>query len=231
MNMEFAVPQPSTEVIPVSGSEAVFPVRRIYAIGRNYGDHAAETGLASEGRSVPGVSLKPADSIALDGTVLPFPPATQELEPEIEMVIAIGRAGSNIPVAQSLDHVFGYAVGFDLIRRDIWRDCIANQHSWDLCKSFAGASMVGPIAPASRIGHPSKGAIVSQINGEAAQRGDLSRMIWKPEDIIARLSTYAPLEPGDIIYTGTPKGPRKVSRGAHVEGAIDGIGRMEFRLS
>mgnify|MGYP003669077598 CR=1 FL=1 len=228
--MTHAVPTWQPPVLPVSGGSSLFPVRRIYTIGRNYADHAAETGLGGGG-GVPGVSLKPTDSIITDGAALPYPPATAQLDPEVEMVIAIGRGGANIEAAQGLDHIFGYAVGFDMIRRDVMRDCIANEHSWDLCKSFEGASPVGAIRPASEIGHPSTGEIVLEVNGETRQRGDLSQMIWTPAEIVARLSVYSPLRPGDIVFTGTPRGPRAVSPGDRLAGRIDGIGTLEIVIA
>jgi fumarylpyruvate hydrolase len=214
--------------IPIAGSKRLFPVRRIYAIGRNYADHAAETGLGGNGGSVPGISLKPPDSIITNGASLPYPPATVQLEPEIEMVAAIGKAGADIPVEAALEHVFGYAVGFDMIRRDVLRECIANEHSWDLCKSFAGASPVGDIAPADKIGHPVSGEISIEVNGVVRQKGDLSQLIWSTAEIVSRLSRYSPVEPGDIVFTGTPKGPSPVVRGDDLVGRIAGIGTLSI---
>jgi fumarylpyruvate hydrolase len=228
MAYEFDAWQPPA--IPISGSDRLFPVRRIYAIGRNYADHAAETGLGGTGGSVPGISLKPPDSILTDGETLPYPPATSQLEPEIEMVAAIGKAGTDIPVEAALDHVFGYAVGFDMIRRDVLRDCIENEHSWDLCKSFRGASPVGDIAPASAIGHPVGGRISIEVNGEIRQQGDLSQLIWSTAEIVSRLSRYSPVEPGDIVFTGTPKGPSPVVRGDSLTGRIDGVGTLSITV-
>lgn len=225
---EFVAWQPPT--IPITGSSHLFPVRRIYAIGRNYGDHAAETGLGGTGGSVPGISLKPPDSIITDGATLPYPPATEQLEPEIEMVAAIGKAGADIPVEGALAHVFGYAVGFDMIRRDVLKDCIANEHSWDLCKSFKGASPVGNIAPASAIGHPVRGGISIEVNGDIRQQGDLSQLIWSTAEIVSRLSRYSPVEPGDIVFTGTPKGPAPVRRGDSMIGRIDGVGTLSISV-
>ena len=215
--------------IAIQGLDEMFPVRRIYAIGRNYADHAAETGLGGTA-SVPGISLKPADSILGDGAILPYPAATAQLEPEVEMVLAVGRAGTDIPVDRALEHVFGYAVGFDMIRRDVLRECIANQHSWDLCKSFAGASPVGPLRRADEIGHPTAGEIAIDVNGAARQRGNLSQLIWSPAEIVSRLSAYAPLEPGDIVFMGTPKGPAPVVRGDRLEGRIEGVGTLTVTI-
>ncbi|MEX2454395.1 MAG: fumarylacetoacetate hydrolase family protein, partial [Rhodospirillaceae bacterium] len=203
--MNYAISPPDRPVIAITGTDETFPVRRIYTIGRNYADHAAETGLGG-GTSVPGISLKPPDSILPDHGRLPYPAATSELEPEVEMVIVIGRGGADIPKEAALEHIFGYAVGFDMIRRDVLRECIANQHSWDLCKSFAGASPVGAVRRAADIGHPVAGEIAIDVNGEARQRGDLSQLIWSPAEIVSRLSSYSRIEPGDIVFTGTPRG-------------------------
>ena len=229
--MEYAVPVFEIPTLGVRGHATRFPVRRIYTIGRNYAAHAKETGLGGTDGSKPGVSLKPSDSVLPDGAALPYPPGTQQLEPEVEMVAAIGVGGTDIPQANALDHVFGYAVGFDLIRRDIMHACIADQHSWDLCKSFDGASPVSDIAPAAEIGHPTSGEIALDINGTARQRGDLSELIWSVAEIVARLSALSRLEPGDVIFTGTPKGPGAVERGDVMQGRVEGVGSLEISIA
>ena len=216
--------------IPIANSGDTFPVRRIYTIGRNYADHAVETGLGGAAGSMPGISLKPSDSLLLDGGVLTYPPATKQLDPEVEMVVAIGRDGENIAPQDALDYVYGYAVGFDMIRRDIMRDCIANEHSWDLCKSFAGASPVGNLRRASDIGHPDSGAITLEVGGEIRQRGDIFQLIWKTADIVSRLSQYSPISAGDIVFTGTPKGPKPVSTGDTLVGRIAGVGELKVKI-
>lgn len=216
--------------ITIRDSVVRFPLRRIYTIGRNYADHAAETGLGDKGRSVPGVSLKPPDSLIENGDTIIYPPATQQLDPEIELVIAIGKEGENIQRKTALEYIFGYAVGFDMIRRDIMQDCIANEHSWDLCKSFAGASPVGEIAPVADIGHPTDGEISLKVNGEIRQSGDISAMIWDTAEIISRLSHYSALKPGDIIFSGTPKGPKPVNKGDLLEGYITGVGTLSVKI-
>lgn len=228
MNSVIPLWEPLT--IPVADSDDTFPVRRIYTIGRNYADHAAETGLGGTSGSAPGISLKPADSLLLDGGTLLYPPATRHLDPEVEMVVAIGRDGQDIPPESALEHVFGYAVGFDMIRRDVMHDCIANQHSWDLCKSFAGASPVGALRRASEIGHPDTGEITLDVNGERRQQGDISQLIWKTADIVSRLSRYSRICAGDIIFTGTPKGPKPVVPGDVLVGRISGIGTLEIHI-
>jgi fumarylpyruvate hydrolase len=216
--------------IPIANSDDTFPVRRIYTIGRNYADHAAETGLGGTAGSKPGISLKPSDSLLLDGGELTYPPATKQLDPEVEMVVAIGRDGQNIAPADALDYVYGYAVGFDMIRRDVMHDCIANEHSWDLCKSFAGASPVGDLRRASDIGHPESGEITLEVSGQMRQQGDISQLIWKTADIVSRLSQYSPVCAGDIVFTGTPKGPKPVIIGDTLVGRIAGVGGLRIQI-
>lgn len=223
--MGYAIPLYPIPAIAVAGSDDQFPVRRVYAVGRNYADHAAETGLGGADGPTPGFSLKPADSVVAGGEV-PYPPGTNHLDPEVELVVAIGRGGSDIPRRRAAEHIFGYAVGLDMIRRDIMHECIRNQHSWDLCKSFDGASPCSPIRRAAEIGHPATGAIWIRVNGEVRQHGDIADLIWPPAEIIARLSALSRLEPGDIIFTGTPKGPRPVQRGDRLEGHVDGVGEL-----
>ncbi|CAN0563555.1 unnamed protein product, partial [Laminaria digitata] len=169
-------------------------------------------------------------SLLADGAILNYPAQTRHLHPEIEMVVAIGRDGQNIAPEDALDHVFGYAVGFDMIRRDIMHDCIANEHSWDLCKSFAGASPVGLLHTVAEVGHPQNGEIALEVNGELRQHGDIGQLIWKTADIIATLSSYAPVCAGDIVFTGTPKGPKAVSPGNHLAGRISGVGTLEITI-
>ncbi len=228
--MGFVVTPCRAPYIDVEGSDDVFPVRRIYTIGRNYADHAAETGLGGGGEAAPGVSLKPADSVLSGDGELPYPPGTRQLDPEVELVVAIAVGGADIERGRALGHVFGYAVGFDMIRRDIMRQCLRDQHSWDLCKSFDGASPCGPIRAAAEIGHPSRGEIWLEVGGERRQHGDLADLIWDTAEIIARLSALSRLEPGDLIYTGTPKGPAPVARGDHVHGHIDGVGDLRVTI-
>jgi fumarylpyruvate hydrolase len=219
-----------TPVLGVAGSDDLFPVRRIYTIGRNYADHAAETGLGGDGEAVPGVSLKPSDSVLAGGGDLPYPPGTEHLDPEVEMVVAIGTGGADIDRARALDYVYGYGVGFDMIRRDVMRECLRNEHSWDLCKSFDGASPCSALRPASEIGHPTSGAIWLEVDGERRQTGDLGDLIWDVPEIVARLSALSRVEPGDLIFTGTPKGPAAVARGNRVHGHVDGIGDVTVTI-
>jgi fumarylpyruvate hydrolase len=228
--MRYAVPVYDVPTLPVAGASERFPVRRIYAVGRNYAAHAAETGLGGQDGPTPGFSLKPADSIVAGGGDVDYPPGTQRLEPEVELVVAVGAGGAAIPPERALDHVFGYAVGFDLIRRDVLQDCIRNQHSWDMCKSFDGASPIGALRRAGDGGHPRRGAIWAKVNGTLRQTGDLSELIWDAAEIISRLSRLSRLAPGDIVFTGTPRGPAPIVRGDELHGHIDGVGDLHVRI-
>ncbi len=226
--MKSAIPFWKHPCLPIADTDKTFPVRRIYTIGRNYADHAAETGLGGTGGSGPGISLKPADSLLTDGGSLSYPMATHHLDPEVEMVVAIGRDGEGIAPQDALNYVYGYAVGFDMIRRDIMHECIENEHSWDLCKSFAGASPIGLLHPVTEIGHPNAGEITLDVNGERRQQGDISQLIWKTADIIAKLTSYGPICAGDIVFTGTPKGPKAVEPGDKLSGKITGVGTLDI---
>lgn len=228
--MDLAIPAPPLATIAVAGRAARFPVRRIYAIGRNYAAHAAETGLGGADGSKPGVSLKPADSVAAAGAVA-YPPGTSRLEPEVELVVAVGGGGFELARSQAPGLVFGYAVGFDLIRRDVMHACIADRHSWDLCKSFDGASPIGAVAPAGDVGHLAAGAIVLEVNGVERQHGDLADMIWDVPEILCRLSALSRLEPGDLVFTGTPKGPGPVTRGDRLTGRIANLPPLSVTIT
>jgi fumarylpyruvate hydrolase len=228
--VSYAVPVFDLPTLPVLDSADVFPIRRVYTVGRNYAAHAAETGLGGKDGPTPGLSLKPADSVVPGGGNVPYPPGTHHLEPEVELVAAIGRGGTDIPPERAFDHVFGYAVGFDLIRRDILQECVRNQHSWDMCKSFDGGSPISALRRVDGAGHPRRGSIRASVNGTLRQNGDLSEMVWDVAEIVARLSRLSRLVPGDLIFTGTPKGPAPVTRGDVLYGEIEGVGQLEVRI-
>ena len=229
MNFVFA-PYPLAH-LPITGSDLRFPVRRIFCVGRNYADHAREMGAheQADGREPPFFFSKPADAVVPGGDV-PYPPATANLQHEIELVVALGKGGADIPVAQALDCVFGYAVGLDLTRRDVQARAKAKGHPWDMGKGFDASAPTGEIHPVAAIGHPQAGSIWLKVNGETRQSGDLANMSWKVAEVIANLSTFVRLAPGDLIFTGTPAGVSTVVRGDTLDGGVAGVGEFSIRL-
>lgn len=244
------VPQPSTKSsksfpmsyvfepeapvsIPVDGSDARFPVRRIYCVGRNYAAHAREMGF-DPSREPPFFFCKPADAIVAvaDGQVgeVSYPSQTSEFQHEIELVVAIDRAGRDIPVERANEHIWGYAVGLDMTRRDLQLKLRDKGRPWELGKAFDQSAPIGPLLPASRIGHPTAGAIWVRVDGQDRQRSDIAKLIWSVPEIIANLSTYFELRPGDLIFTGTPEGVGSVQAGQTMLGGIDGLGELSVRV-
>jgi fumarylpyruvate hydrolase len=220
-------------VAAVAGSDAGFPVRRVYCVGRNYADHAREMG--SSGREAPFFFAKPADAVvavaASDEGRVPYPPRTANLHHEVELVVAIGRAGSDIAVADACRHVFGYAVGVDLTRRDLQADLKQKGQPWEMAKAFDHSAPMGPIRVADACDHPAAGTIALTVNGVERQRGDLNDMIWSVPEVIAELSTYVELRPGDLIFTGTPAGVGPLERGDRVVADIDDLDRLAFSIA
>jgi fumarylpyruvate hydrolase len=227
--MEYVIPPPPIPSLPVEGSHARFPVHRIYCVGRNYADHAREMG-GDPDREPPFFFCKPADAIVSDGHDFPYPGQTDDVHHEMEFVVAIGKGGANIAVDRALDHVYGYAAGLDMTRRDLQAAAKKLGRPWDTGKGFDHAAPCGRINPVSQIGHPDRGAIWLKVNGEVRQRGDLTQLIWKIPEVIASLSTLFTLAPGDLIYTGTPAGVGPVRRGDALEGGVDGVGTLEARV-
>jgi fumarylpyruvate hydrolase len=223
----YVIEQPRPVVLPVSGG-GLFPVRRVYCVGRNYAEHAREMG--HDDREPPFFFSKPADSLVTDGSSVPYPPQTQDLHHEIELVIAIGRGGSGISAEDALGHVYGYAVGLDMTRRDLQALAKKAGRPWEMAKGFDHSAPVSPIRPAAEIGHPAKGAITLRVNGTERQRGDLSDQIWAVPEIIAELSSFVALKPGDLIMTGTPAGVAAVVAGDVLEGDIEGIGTLRTTI-
>ena len=226
MNYVFS-PAPPVSV-PVAGSDARFPVRRVYCVGQNYADHVAEMG--GDGRNPPFFFSKPVDALVPGGGDVAFPPKTENFQHEVELVVAIGTGGSDIPVEQALTHVFGYAVGFDLTRRDLQARAKEKGHPWEMGKGMDQGGPIGTISPVTVCGHLPTGGIWLKVNGETRQRGDLAQMSWKVAEVIANLSAYVRLAPGDLIFTGTPAGVSALARGDVLEGGIDGLGELRVRL-
>jgi fumarylpyruvate hydrolase len=229
--MSYVFPPAPVTAIPVSGTGGtgdLFPVRRVYCVGRNYADHAVEMGHDPD-KEAPFFFQKNADNIVLDGE-LPYPAATADLHHEIELVVALSTGGADIPVKAALAHVFGYAVGLDMTRRDLQGEAKKLGRPWEVGKAFEKSAPLSAIAPAAVIGHPVAGAIRLKVNGRTAQEGDLNQLIWKVPETIAYLSRLFTLAPGDIIMTGTPAGVGAVKRGDRLEGHIDKVGDLAVRV-
>ena len=218
--------QPSVAV----GGGAAYPVRHIYCVGRNYAEHAREMGTDPE-REPPFFFMKGADSIVSSGAQIKYPSRTQDLHHEVELVVAIGASGTDISVSDASDAIFGYAVGVDLTRRDLQQSMKKKGRPWEIGKSFAQAAPVGEIQPAWNIGHPREGKISLSVNGEVRQQADIKDMIWGVDEVIAELSTYYKLEPGDLVFTGTPAGVSALVRGDRVDCTIDGLEALEFSIA
>jgi fumarylpyruvate hydrolase len=223
--MRYVISPPSTTTVAVEDMDAVYPVCRVFCVGRNYAEHAVEMGHDPE-REPPFFFMKPASAVVPTGSTLPFPSATEELHHEIELVVALQRGGEGVASDDALSYVVGYAVGLDMTRRDLQAQAKKAGRPWDMAKGFDRSAPVSPIRPASAVGHPGEGAISLRINGELRQEGDLSQQIWKVPETIAYLSTLIELQAGDLIMTGTPKGVGRVEPGDHLEGHIDGVGDL-----
>ena len=221
----YVISPPAPTTVRVEGTDSVFPVCRVFCVGRNYAEHAVEMGQDPY-REPPFFFMKPASAVVPTGSILPFPSATADLHHEIELVVALERGGESIAPEDALSHVFGYAVGLDMTRRDLQAQAKKAGRPWDMAKGFDRSAPVSPIRPTSVIGHPSEGAIYLRVNGELRQEGDLAQQIWKVPETIAHLSTLIELQPGDLIMTGTPRGVGRVEPGDHLQGRIDGIGDL-----
>ncbi|AMN47906.1 fumarylacetoacetate hydrolase [Steroidobacter denitrificans] len=227
--MLFAFPPPSIPSVEIKNREERFPVHRIYCVGRNYAAHAREMG-SDPGREPPCFFTKPADAIVANHAEIPYPPRTADLHHEIELVIAIGTGGLDIPMTHALEHVFGYAVGNDLTRRDLQSTAREQRHPWDTAKGFDRSAPISAITPAALCGHLQRGRIWLNVNDKLRQDADLSELIWSVPEIVAELSALFELVPGDLIYTGTPAGVGPLERGDHLEGGIDGLDTLVTRI-
>ncbi|HEU6440956.1 MAG TPA: fumarylacetoacetate hydrolase family protein [Microvirga sp.] len=231
--MAYVIPTPPVTALPVAGSGDTFPVRRVYCVGRNYAAHAREMG-GDPTREPPFFFMKPADALQAipEGQTAdhPYPPKTQNYHFEVELVVAIAKGGRDIPVAEALDHVFGYAVGLDMTRRDLQDEAKQLRRPWELGKAADLSGPVGPLHPAATLGHPAKGAISLSVDGAVKQKGDLSDMIWSVAEQIAYLSSYFEIAPGDVIFSGTPDGVGAVTQGQVMVAAIEGLGEMRLRV-
>lgn len=226
---DYVISPPVVPSLPVAGSQARFPVRRIFCVGRNYADHAREMGHDPD-REPPFFFDKPADALVVGEADIPYPTLTERLEHEAELVVALGKGGRDVEPASALDLVWGYAIGNDLTRRDIQAEAKKLGRPWTMAKGFDGSAVCGPVHPVAEIGHPAKGTIALSVNGAVRQTGDLSQMIWAVPDVIAALSQFVELRPGDLIYSGTPAGVGRLERGDVVEISIEGLGKLTNRV-
>jgi fumarylpyruvate hydrolase len=231
--MEYAVAPAPLYTLPVAGSKEQFPVNRIFCVGRNYAAHAREMGKDPD-RDPPFFFMKPASALVVAGkeeVTIPYPPKTSNFHHEIELVVALGKGGTNIALEQALEYVYGYAVGLDMTRRDIQLEARDKGRPWEFGKSFSKSAPIGEIHRATEIGHVLEGAIDLTVNGEARQHSDISKLIWSVAESIAFLSEYETLEPGDIIMTGTPEGVNAVQRGDLMVGSVAGLGEIRVRVA
>jgi fumarylpyruvate hydrolase len=220
-------------IIPIAGGADAFPVRRIYCVGRNYAEHAKEMGAS--GREPPFFFAKPGDAVVpvpegIAGRVA-YPPRTANLHHEVELVVAIGRAGFCVRVDESRNHIFGYAVGVDLTRRDLQAELKKKGQPWEMAKAFDQSAPIGSIHRVASCGHPESGPISLSVNGVERQHGDLADMIWSVPEVIAELSTYVELRPGDLIFTGTPAGVGPLICGDQVLCSIERLGELSLLVA
>lgn len=219
-------PQPS---VGIAGSSERFPVRRIFCVGRNYAAHAREMGKDPD-REPPFFFTKPADAVVDDCGPVPYPPLTNNLHHEIELVVAIGEGGADIAADKALDHVWGYGVGVDLTRRDLQDEAKKAARPWDWSKGFDNSAVCAALLPVAKSGHPASGRIWLSVNGTTRQDADLAELIWPVADTIAFASQSIKLERGDLIYTGTPAGVGELKIGDEVTGGIEGLGEITFSI-
>jgi len=215
--------------VPVKGSDARFPVRRIFCVGRNYAEHAREMGFDPD-REPPFFFTKPGDAIVMDGAEIPYPPLTNNFHYEIELVVAISGGGYNIKESEALEHIYGYAVGLDMTRRDLQLSMRKIGRPWCWGKAFDNSAPIGEITPVAQCGHINKGRIWLDVNGERRQDGDINQLIWSIPEVIAHLTQSIALAPGDLIMTGTPAGVGPVDVGDKLSGGIDGLGDLSVSI-
>ena len=225
--MAYVIDPEPVPTLPVHGSDDLFPVRKVYCVGRNYAAHAREMGKDPD-REPPFFFSKPAQALVADGAVLPYPPQTADLHFEGELVVALGSGGADIAEGDALSHVFGYATGNDLTRRDVQGEAKKMGRPWDMGKGFDNSAVIGALHRVSDVGHPSRGAIRTYLNEDLRQQGDLSDMIWSTPEVISYLSRFVALAPGDLIMTGTPAGVGAMGRGDTCRVMVEGLSDTSF---
>jgi fumarylpyruvate hydrolase len=230
MTAEYAIPAAPRPTVAVAGSNARFPVRRIYCVGRNYPEHAREMGFGDV-RAPPFFFTKPADAVIASGGDVPFPTRTANLHHEIELVVALGKGGRDMMEEAAKDLIYGYAVGVDLTRRDVQAAMKEQGRPWDTAKGFDHSAPISPIVPAAGKTHPAQGRIWLEVDDKPRQQGDIADMIWSVPEIISELSTWFELAPGDLIFTGTPAGVGALVPGDRVRGGVDGVGTIAFTMA
>ena len=231
--MRFVLPPPVQASVPVVGHSERFPVHRIYCVGRNYAEHAKEMGFT--GREAPFFFMKPADAVlpvpAGQTVDMPYPTLTDNLHHEIELVVAIGKGGKDIPVAQALEHIYGYAVGLDMTRRDLQGEMKKQGRPWCIGKGFDQSAPIGPITPKAQAGDVESAEIWLQVNGQDRQRSTVSKLIWNIAETIEHLSAAWELQPGDLIYSGTPEGVNAVVAGDKLVGGVAGLESLTIQIA
>ena len=227
---EFVITAPETASVAVAGSSARFPVRRVFCVGRNYAAHAREMG-SDPNREPPFFFTKPADAVIPASGAVPYPPSTNDLHHEIELVVALKAGGKDIDAAQALDLIWGYGVGLDLTRRDLQAVAKDAGRPWDMAKGFDASAPCSALHPVSDVGHPAQARIWLEVNGALRQEGNLDEMIWPIADVIASLSRLVTLAPGDLIYSGTPSGVGALQPGDRVRGGVDGVDTFELTIA
>lgn len=226
---DYVIAPPQLVSMPVVGTDKRFPVHRIYCVGRNYAAHAVEMGHDPD-KEPPFFFQKNPGNLLTDTTEFPYPPESSDVHYEIELVVALGRGGKNIPAQDALECIYGYGVGLDMTRRDLQGEAKKLGRPWEVGKAFEHSAPCGPLVPASQLGHPENGAVWLKVNDEIRQQGDLNQMIWKTQEMIAILSSLFELQPGDLIMTGTPAGVGPVQRGDIMHGCVEGVGEIEFKV-
>ncbi|MBQ5950060.1 fumarylacetoacetate hydrolase family protein [Massilia sp. ST3] len=227
---DFVITAPTAPSVAVAGSAARFPVRRVFCVGRNYAAHAREMG-SDPSREPPFFFTKPADAVVPAEGAVPYPPMTQDLHHEVELVVALGAGGANVAVEDALSLVWGYGVGLDLTRRDLQAVAKDAGRPWDMAKGFDASAPCSALRPASETGHPAAGRIWLEVNGQVKQQGDLNEMIWPVADVISYLSRFVTLAAGDLIYSGTPSGVGALQPGDRVRGGVDGVATFELEIA
>ena len=223
----YVINAPKVHSLPVRGTADRFPVNRIFCVGRNYADHAREMGHDPD-REPPFFFMKPASAIVTDGADFAYPAMSKDVHHELELVVALSKGGVNIDAASALDHVYGYAVGLDMTRRDLQGEAKKMGRPWDSGKAFDGSAPCSEVVPTAETGHPDKGLVQLTVNDAVKQKGDLADLIWNVPETIAYLSTLFRLEPGDLIFSGTPAGVGPVARGDRLVGSVAGVAELRI---